>query len=55
MKTMLGYLKPYWIRMLFSGLALTMSGLCDLLLPTVMSDLLNQGVYGKDFGMILLG
>lgn len=55
MKTMLGYLKPYWIRMLFSGLALTMSGLCDLLLPTVMSDLLNQGVYGRDFQMILLG
>ncbi len=55
MKTMLGYLKPYWIRMLFSGLAVTVSGLCDLLLPTVMSDLLNQGVYGEDFQMILLG
>ncbi len=32
---------------------MTVSTVCDLLLPTIMSDILNQGVYREDFDYIL--
>ena len=55
MKAMLGLLKPYSKILILSSLAVAVSGLCDLLLPTVMSDLLNNGVYAEDFSHILSG
>lgn len=33
-------------------LAISVSTVCDLMLPTIMSDILNVGVYGADFGYI---
>ncbi len=53
MKEMLKYLLPYRKGLLIATLALTISTLCDLLLPTLMSDILNNGVYGRDPGYIV--
>lgn len=53
MKEMIRYLKPYWKGLLGATVVIAVGTLCDLLLPTIMSDILNNGVYGKDFGYIL--
>ena len=53
MKEMLNVLKPYRKQILLATLAVTISTLCDLLLPTIMSEILNNGVYQKDFSYIL--
>ena len=38
--------------MLLAMLVITIATFCDLLLPTIMSDILNEGVYEKDFDYI---
>lgn len=53
MKEMIRYLKPYWKGLLAATVAMTAATLCDLLLPTIMSDILNNGVYRKDMTYIL--
>lgn len=53
MKQMIRYLKPYWKRMLLAALAIAVSTVCDLMLPTIMSDILNYGVQNADLGYIL--
>ncbi len=53
MKRILTYLKPYVGRLLLAALLLALSTLCDLLLPTLMSDILEKGVRGQDFAYIL--
>ena len=53
MKTFFAYLKPYWHLLLLSTLAIGVSTVCDLLLPTLMSQILNQGVCGQDLAYIL--
>ena len=53
MKEMLNYLKPYWRGVLAAMAAVTVATVCDLLLPTIMSNILNEGVYQKDLGYIL--
>lgn len=53
MKEMLKYLKPYWRGLAVATLGMCLSTLCDLLLPTLMSDILNNGVYQADLGYIL--
>ena len=53
MKQMIPYLKPYWKGIVASILAMAVSTVCDLLLPAIMSDILNNGVYGKDFPYIV--
>ena len=52
MKEMFTYLKPYWKGLLGSTAAIAVGTLCDLLLPTVMSEILNNGVYQKDLPYI---
>lgn len=52
MKLMLKYLKPYLGSMVLVILAVTVSTFCDLMLPTIMSDILNNGVYQQDFAYI---
>lgn len=54
MKLMIRYLKPYWRYLLTASAAALMSSVCNLLLPSIMSDILNNGVYQKDFDYILL-
>ena len=53
MKEMMKYLRPYWKGLAAATLGICLSTLCDLLLPTLMSDILNKGVYQADFGYIL--
>ncbi len=53
MKQMFPYLKPYWKGILAALLAMAVSTVCDLLLPTMMSEILNNGVYGRDFPYII--
>lgn len=53
MKEMLRYLKPYYRLLIFSTIAITISTVCDLLLPTIMSEILNRGVYLADLPYIV--
>ncbi len=57
MRKLLSYLKPYWGRILLATLLMAISAVCNLLLPTLMSDILDKGVYGAaegdTFGYIL--
>ena len=57
MRELLSYLKPYKGRLALATLLLAISAACDLLLPTLMSDVLDKGVYGAaeadTFGYIL--
>ena len=53
MKEMMKYLRPYRRGILLATVMMTLSTLCDLLLPTIMSEILNNGVYQKDMGYIL--
>ncbi|MDY2719416.1 MAG: ABC transporter ATP-binding protein [Candidatus Faecousia sp.] len=45
MKKLIAYLKPYKKWMVLAALLTTVSAVCQLLLPTVMSDILDKGVY----------
>ncbi len=57
MRKLLSYLKPYRGRIALATLLMAISAGCDLLLPTLMSDVLDKGVYGAaeadTFGYIL--
>ena len=57
MRKLLSYLKPYRGRIALATLLMAVSAVCDLLLPTLMSDILDKGVYGAaeadTFGYIL--
>ena len=54
MKRILKYLKPYLGRLLLAAAMISLSTFCDLLLPTLMSDILNNGIKNKDFAFIAL-
>lgn len=53
MKEMMKYVKPYWKGLILATAAMTVSTVCDLLLPTIMSDILNKGVYLRDLPYII--
>ncbi len=53
MKEILKFLRPYRRGLILSTLAVLISTLCDLWLPTIMSQILNQGVYQKDLSYIV--
>ncbi len=46
MKKLLSYLKPYKGRIVAATLLMAVSAVCNLLLPTLMSNVLDKGVYG---------
>ena len=50
---MLSYLRPYRKGLILATLAVTVSTACDLVLPTVMSEILNNGVYRRDLAYIV--
>ncbi len=52
MKKIIPFLKPYRKKTLFAMLLVSISTVCDLLLPTVMSNILNNGVKQADFAYI---
>ncbi len=53
MRRILKYLKPYTKLLLLSMGLISLSSFCDLLLPTLMSNILNRGIREKDLGYIL--
>ncbi|MBO7503172.1 MAG: hypothetical protein J6U38_02275, partial [Clostridia bacterium] len=57
MRKLLIYLKPYRGRIVLATFLMAVSAVCNLLLPTLMSDVLDKGVYGAaeadTFGYIL--
>ena len=53
MKEIFCYLKPYRKGLFAAALAMAVSTVCNLLLPTIMSDILNNGVYGGDYPYIV--
>lgn len=53
MKEIFQYLKPYWKGLLGSTAAIAVGTLCDLLLPAIMSGILNNGVYQLDLRYIV--
>ncbi|MBP5237147.1 MAG: ABC transporter ATP-binding protein [Clostridia bacterium] len=46
MRKILSYLKPYRGKIALTTLLMAVSAVCDLLLPTLMADVLDKGVYG---------
>jgi len=46
MRKLLSYLKPYRGRIALATLLMAVSAVCNLLLPTLMSNVLDKGVYG---------
>lgn len=54
MKRMLKYLKPYKKQLVAAMFFVSLSSLCDLLLPTLMSQILDNGVRNKDFSYICM-
>lgn len=54
MKEMLKYLKPYRKGLILATVAVTLSTVCELLLPTIMSEILNNGVANRDLSYIVL-
>ena len=52
MKKIFVYLKPYRLRLLLGMLLMAVSTVCELLLPNIMSDILNTGVYNADLPYI---
>ncbi len=53
MKKMMKFLKPYWKGLVFATVAMAVSTVCDLLLPTIMSGILNSGISAQDFPYIV--
>lgn len=53
MKEMIRYLRPYRTGLFMACLLIAISTACDLSLPTIMSSILNRGVYELDFSYIL--
>lgn len=53
MKRIFSHLKPLWPLILASALLTALSSVCQLLLPTLMSDVVDEGIYRRDFSVIL--
>lgn len=54
MRRILKYLKPYTKLLILAMALISLSSFCDLLLPTLMSNILDRGIREKDMGYILL-
>ena len=53
MKEMLKYLKPYRKGLVLATVLVMASTVCELLLPAIMSDILNKGVHNEDLAYIV--
>lgn len=53
MKKILRYLLPYRGKVALATVMIALSTFCNLLLPTIMSDIVNNGVYHADFPYII--
>ena len=53
MKRIFRHLLPFWPQMLGAAVLMTISAISQLLLPTLMSGVVNEGVDEKDFTVML--
>lgn len=53
MRKILTYLKPYRGRVALAIVMVAVSTLCNLMLPTIMSSIVDKGVYNADFPYIV--
>lgn len=53
MKKILRYLLPYRGKVALATVMIALSTFCNLMLPTIMSDIVNTGVYHADFPYII--
>ena len=53
MKYILPYLRPYRRQTALAMVLVAFATVCDLLLPTIMNDILNHGVRQSDLAYIL--
>lgn len=53
MKEVLSYLKPYRGKLSLAILMMAVSTFCNLMMPTIMSSIVNRGVAGADFPYIV--
>ena len=53
MKYILPYLRPYRRQTVLAMVLVAFATVCDLLLPTIMNDILNHGVRQSDFAYIV--
>lgn len=53
MREVLCYLRPYRGRVALAIAMVAVSTLCNLMLPTIMSSIVNTGVYNADFPYIV--
>ena len=54
MKQILPYLKPYKNRLIVDGVMFFVATVCSLLMPYIMSDIVNTGIKNADMPYILL-
>ncbi len=54
MKTILKYLKPFKRKLIFVGFLHVVSTMCSLLMPYIMSSIVNDGIQGQDLDYILI-
>jgi len=53
MKEILRYLKPYRGKVALAIMMVAVSTFCNLMLPTIMSSIVDKGVYNADFSYII--
>lgn len=53
MKRIFSHLKPLVLPIIGAALLMALASLCQLLLPTLMSDVVDEGIYRRDFSTIL--
>ena len=53
MKKVLSYLKPYWFIAIWSPIFMVGEVLIDLELPTVMAQIVNEGIIRKYFILLV--
>lgn len=54
MKRVLSYLLPYWPKLLISVIIAGVGTVCDLMLPSIMSGIMNNGIYLGDLEYIVI-
>ena len=55
MKRLFRHIKPYWIELTSAAILTGIAAVCDLLLPDIMSRILDEGVKLKDYENVISG
>ncbi|MDK2786295.1 MAG: ATP-binding cassette, subfamily multidrug efflux pump [Thermotoga sp.] len=53
MRTLVGYLKPYWLFAVLAPLFMVVEVICDLSQPTLLARIVDEGIARGDLSMVL--